>query len=236
MVVENIETKTIRYKPISDLSSWVQAIFFISALVAAVSIVSGFMQASLINDALNGRYITLAQATANDDREALIGWIAFGVFLFCAIMFLIWVHRANKNLHSFKNPVLRFSPGWSVGWFFVPIMSLFRPYQVVNEISKASNPDIDPNLNLLDSLPASAIVGLWWAFFLISNWVGQIAFRYILNNKTASDLLNSTYAYMVSDAVNLVGLIITLIMVRKISQSQDKRYQKTVELIKQEVS
>ena len=54
-------------------------------------------------------------------------------------------------------------------------------------------------------------------------------------DKTVSDLLNSTYAYIVSDAIDVFGFIITLIMVIKISQSQDKRYQKTVELIKQEV-
>jgi len=235
MAIIDAPYRLVKYKPIGDLANWVQAIFFISALVAAVSIISGFMQAQLLNDALDGKYITLSQATANDNREALIGWIQLGILIIGMIIFLIWVHRANKNLHAFQNPILRFSPGWAVGWFFVPIMWLFRPYQVLNEISKASNPDLDPNIHDVNHLPASAIVGVWWAFFLISNYVSWFTFRYILRDDTITNLLNSTYAYMVSDAINVVGLIITLIMVRTISQSQDKRYQKTVELIKQEV-
>jgi hypothetical protein len=235
MVVENTVTKVTKYKPISDLANWVQALFFISGLAAVVSILSGLMQSKLLNDALNGKYISLAKATANDNREALIGWVQVGFLLIAAILFLVWVHRANKNLHAFKNPALRFSPGWAVGWFFIPIMWLFRPYQVVNEISKASNPDIDPAVNNVNNLPAPAIVAVWWAFFLISNYIGWFAFRYFLQDDTVSDLLNSTYAYMVDDAVNVVGFIITIFLVRTISQSQDKRYQKTIELIKQEV-
>jgi hypothetical protein len=234
-VLENTEIKVIKYNPMRDLSNWVQAVFFISALVAFTSIMSGFMQSQLLNDALNGKYISLAAATTNDNREALIGWIQIITMVIAAIIFLIWVHRANKNLHAFTNPLLRFSPGWAVGWFFIPIMWLFRPYQVVNEISKASDPNINPALNNLDNYPASAIVGFWWAFFLISNYIGWFAFRYFLRDDTIRDLLDSTYAYMVSDAVDVVGFIITLIMVRKISQSQDKRYQKTVKLIQQEV-
>jgi len=234
-MLENTVTKVIKYKRITDLANCVQAIFFISALVAVISIVSGAMQAQLLNEGLNGKYITLSEAIANDDREALIGWIQTGAILIGVVIFLIWVHRANKNLHAFKNPVLRFSPGWAVGWFFVPIMSLFRPYQVLNEISKASNPDIDPNLNRVNSLPASAIVGFWWAFYLVSNFIGNFVFRTALGSDTASELLTATYANIVSNTINIIGFIITIAMVRKISQSQNLRYQKISELTKQEV-
>jgi hypothetical protein len=191
------------------------------------------MQANLLIKALHGKYIWVAQAQANDDRQAIIGWITIGIYIISAITFLIWVYRANKNLHAFKNPALRFSPGWAVGWWFVPIMWLFRPYQVVNEISKASNPDVDTSINSVGTLPASAIVGIWWAFFLISNYVGWFAFRYILQHDTITDLLNSTYAYIASDTVDIVGFIITIIMVRIISQSQEKRYLKTIEIARQ---
>jgi hypothetical protein len=232
-MLKNIETKIIRYKTITGLAQLVQLMFLISALVAVASIISEFMQANLLIKALHGKYVTMAQALANDDRQAIIGWITFGVYIISAIIFLIWVYRANKNLHAFKNPTLRFSPGWAVGWWFVPIMSLFRPYQVVNEIKKASNPDIDASIHSVVTLTASPIVGIWWAFFLTSHYIGWFAFRYILRDDTINDLLNATYAYIASDTVDIVGFIITIIMVRKISQSQDKRYLKTIEMTTQ---
>ena len=233
-MLENIETKVIRYKPIAALANWVQLAFIISAIIAVVSIISEFMQADLLIGALHGKYFSMAQATANDDREALIAWIALGIFIMSAIIFLIWVYRANKNLHAFKTPVLRFSPGWAVGWWFIPLAWLFMPYQAMNEISKASNPVIDTSINSADNLPRSAIVGIWWAFFLISKYIGTVTFRVLLRDDTITDLLNATYAYIASDTVNIVGCVITIIMVRKISQSQDKRYLKTIEMTRQE--
>ena len=35
----------------------------------------------------------------------------------------------------------RFSPGWSVGWWFIPALNLLRPYQVIKEIWRGSYPN-----------------------------------------------------------------------------------------------
>jgi hypothetical protein len=232
-MLENIETKTIRYKPISALTNWVQLAFIISAIIAVASIISEFMQADLLIGALHGRYVSMAQAIANDDREAIIGWINLGIYIVTAIIFLIWVYRANKNLHAFKSPVLRFSPGWAVGWWFIPFANLFRPYQITAEISKASNPELDPSLNVVLHLPAPAIVGWWWALFLIGNIVTSIAGELMSGANYIQDALNSTYTYVVADNINIIGLIVAILMVRKISQSQDNRYLKAIEMTPQ---
>jgi len=207
--------KLVKYKPFGGLADWVQGIFIISGLLSVVSFFSGYLQSQLLNNVLNGKYFTLAEAQANDNREAIIGYIQTAFLLIGIVVFLMWVYRANKNLHAFNNPVIKFSPGWTVGWFFIPIASFWKPYQAVSEISKASDPNIDPNLNSVDKLPTPAIVALWWAFFLLSNFVSQIAFRLVLHKDTVTELLTSTYAYMVSDVINLIGIIITIFMVKK---------------------
>jgi hypothetical protein len=224
-----------KYKPISGLSTWVQGIFLISGILSVVSFFSEYLQSQLINKALNGGLVTLSEAQANDNREALIGYIHTAFLIIGIVIFLMWVYRANKNLHSFVNPVLKFTPGWAVGWFFVPFASLVQPYRAVSEISKASDPNIDPALNSVDKLPASAIVSLWWALFLLSNFVSQIAFRLVLHNDTATELLTATYAYMVSDVIDIIGIIITIVMVKRISQAQDLRYNKINTVTIQEV-
>jgi Na+/proline symporter len=107
---------------------------------------------------------------------------------------------------------------------FVPIMFLFRPYQVVSEIWKVSDPKVD----LIDgaawkNAKTSSIVGWWWAFFLISNFLGQIVFRMTLGAEEPPELLASTYTYMVSDSIDVVGMLITILMVRRISQFQEAK-------------
>jgi heme/copper-type cytochrome/quinol oxidase subunit 2 len=222
MATNIVPAKKYEYKAINGTSRWVQVIFIISAILALIAVISGFLQAQLLNAAINGEVITQEEAIANDAREGFIAIIQLLALVIGVVVFLVWIHRASKNLHSFGKPKLNYSPGWAVGWFFIPIMSLFKPYQAVAEIAKASKPDIDPNLLIVDDLKTSAIIKWWWAFFLISNFLGNIAFRLLLQ----ADALTSTYAYMASDGVDIIGFIVTTIMVKQISQSQELKFQK----------
>ena len=47
-----------------------------------------------------------------------------------------------------------------------------------------------------------------------------------MSGEELSDLLASTYAYMVSDAIDVVGILITILMVRRISQFQEVKSKK----------
>jgi heme/copper-type cytochrome/quinol oxidase subunit 2 len=226
MTTNTIPVKKSEYKSISSSSRWVQIIFAISVILALAAVISGFLQSQLLNEILNGGTITEAAASANDAREGTIGIIQSVVLILGIIVFLMWVYRASKNLHSLEKPRLKYSPGWAVGWFFVPFASLFQPYKAVAEVYKASNPEIDPNLLDVEDLKTPGIVKWWWAFFLISNFLGNIASRLVLHGDTVNDLLTSTYAYLVSDAFDIIGLFVTIMMVRQISQSQEIKFQK----------
>ncbi len=99
-----------------------------------ISILSDFGQMSL----LNGRF-TEAEAEANDARQALIGFGYLGVFIVTGVAFLKWIYRANLNCRGFGAQDMRFTPGWSVGYYFIPFLNLVRPYQSMKEIWQVSH-------------------------------------------------------------------------------------------------
>lgn len=132
-----------QFRPIGGLAKWVYGAFILLLILCVIAVVSGYLQAELFIRAMNGETITWAEATSNDNREAAIGFGQTALYILAAILFLIWIHRSYKNLTSLNVSGLRFSPGWAVGWFFVPVMSLFRPYQVTSEIYRASTPHVD---------------------------------------------------------------------------------------------
>jgi hypothetical protein len=215
-----------QFRSINILGRWVQGIFVVFAILSIIAVISGYAQAQLLSTIINGGTITESEAIANDTRQATIGYIQILLTIAAGVTFLVWVYRAHSNLPSLGAVGLRFTPGWAVGWFFVPVMSLFRPYQAVSEIWRASYLKIDRvNSTSWKDSANSSIIGCWWAFFLISNWVGLFAMRMIIGGEELSDLLNSTYAYMVSDGINVVGIIVTILMVRSISQLQQMKYQ-----------
>lgn len=52
------------------------------------------------------------------------------LFVAGAVAWLIWQRRANLRLRAAGREGLRFTPGWSIGWFFVPFANLVMVPQV----------------------------------------------------------------------------------------------------------
>ncbi len=215
-----------QFRSVNGLAKWVQGIFIVLAILNVIAVVSGYAQAQLLNAAIGGEVVTESEAMANDARQSAIGVMQTLLYITAAIIFLVWVHRAHSNLLSLGAIELRFTSGWAVGWFFIPFMSLFRPYQVVSEIWKASDPNVDTADKISwKNVATSPIVGWWWAFFIIGNFSAQVAARILLRSEELSALLTSTYFYMASDAVNVLGITITILMVREISHFQETKHE-----------
>ena len=81
------------------------------------------------------------------------------LFCGCALVVSIWVFRSMKNAwliqRSGKQP--KISPGWSIGWYFIPIANLWKPLQTMFEINKSS---------LKDPSRLTFWIGIWWLFGL----------------------------------------------------------------------
>jgi Domain of unknown function (DUF4328) len=89
------------------------------------------------------------------------------VFIGAGVVYSLWIYRAYKNLKALGHMYTDFTPGSAVGYFFVPFVNLWKPYQAVSEIWTKSDP--------AESSSGSAIVVFWWVCFLIlgsANWIG----------------------------------------------------------------
>jgi hypothetical protein len=88
-----------------------------------------------------------------------------GAFTIAAeVVWLFWQHRATANLWSRGYVDLKIRPGWAVGWWFIPIASLFMPFVAMLELDRRSTPDGRPR-------SASPLIGGWWASYLAMSFI-----------------------------------------------------------------
>lgn len=87
------------------------------------------------------------------------------LYLVSAVIIAFWIHRAHKNLFDAGYGDLEFTPGWSVGWFLIPIASLYMPYKAMRELWHVSLGDHDGRTG---SAPAE--LSVWWGTFLVGNF------------------------------------------------------------------
>jgi serine/threonine protein kinase len=154
------------YLPLRRPARRVRLALGVSILLALAS------AAANVGDTQTARELTGGGA---GDLHLWVGAVQAAWFLVTAGLWLAWFRRAYLNLPALGARRLRFRPWWAVGAWLVPVFSLFRPKQVLNDIWRASDPDLPPDqADLWRRRPVAELLGWWWLAFLASVLVRSI--------------------------------------------------------------
>jgi len=203
------------HRPLDRLAQIVSVLLILNAVAALASLGSLAAQLELLGRIELGDY-TQAELDANDTREMLFGLAAAALYLATAVVFLMWFKRAYDNVRAFGHTPAH-GTGWAIGAWFVPILNLFRPFQIAREIWNASDGGDEEG-----SLPGETptVLGLWWAAWIAGNIAGQVSFRVSMRADSPSDFSTSTIASMVSELITLVSAPLAVMVVRRITARQ----------------
>ncbi len=221
---------------VNGRARWVKVLLLATLVISLVGIFSGLLQLGLLEQAENGD-ISEAQAAANDARQQLIGIVQVVLYLATGVTFLAWFHRVHKNLSGLGSRELKYSPGWAIGGFFVPFLNLVRPLQVMREAWHASDPaglerDMGSSGSTVrNQLGTPTLVGWWWAFFLISGFLGNTVMRMsFTENPTIAQLRALTSFMIISDLWDVPLALLAIGLVSRITSWQDQRLARMHEL------
>ncbi len=163
---------------------------------------------------LAGLWNVLLNHTSGNVLDIPPSWLiaSLAIVLLKSVFFYIWVFRCYKNCRGFTANI-RFSSGWAVGYFFIPIWNLFRPYQVMQEIWKIST-----NPYRAQSNNDSYLVGIWWGLYLLINLI-----TVFINHPPQDNLeLNSKIIAVTYCGVASVFSLLTLILVHGVYVKQKR--------------
>ena len=175
----------------------------LAAIAAVVSMATG-----------NATQSTDDEMTLMDGIEFLVGLTQFVVWIVTLVTLMRWIYRANLNARGLGAQGMTFTPGWSVGWYFVPIANLWKPYQAMKEIWQASC-----NPRAWSTITEASQVGTWWTLFLLSTILGNLAFRLSLMEGAELALLGTVTAWA-SDVMDLPLCLVSIRLVKSIYEMQ----------------
>ena len=170
-------------------------------------------------------------AHTSDTIQAMIGLTSLLLACIISITFFTWTYRIVKNAHCITYRPLRYGPGWAVGYYFIPILNLFRPFQALSDAHRVSKNPSD-----WVAAPGSSLLGWWWAMFLLSKIAGQIlgqltkaAMRVTAEGLRIDALLLTNACDTVLNLTVLPCLnLLTLWVVWKLCSSQQEAHQQVV--------
>ena len=120
------------FRSISKITKWLVILSIATIFIALINTGAFF--------ALN--YQTRdAQLQSIDLVFLIIAALILVIEIVALIVTLYWFYRANKNIHAFGAKEVS-SPIMAVVWWFIPILDLWKPHSIAQQIWKANNPQI----------------------------------------------------------------------------------------------
>ena len=203
------------YRSLHRLVWWITTLLVLTVLVNLVALWSEVSTIELLGRIHRKAQFTMAEAKASDARARWIGLEQVGVYLVTVGFFWRWILLAAHNVRALGARGLEISPGWAVGYYFVPVANLWKPYQAMVEIWKAT-----ASPWTWQQEPGSALLGWWWTFWILTNLAGQLVFRSTMNPEFFGGYDGTVALSIISDTVDLPLCILAMLLVRKISQRQ----------------
>ena len=170
-----------------------------------------FESASLLSGLYDTTLLQIGPITdgANALRQGIVTILDAIATIVAGVLTLMWIYRASANAHSMKTDAMDISPGWAVGWYFIPVASLWKPFQAMREIWNVSQ---SPTSGTFDT---PAILRWWWGLWIIDNIAAQASFR--LTGIEGADTLASTILSVIGNAADIGACVLLVTLMHRIA-------------------
>ncbi|MBC7857031.1 MAG: DUF4328 domain-containing protein [Pirellulaceae bacterium] len=164
------------------------------------------------------------------DNDAISIWSTWASWLFVTeilltviveVWLMFWMYRCHRNLEPLGHRQLDSKHIWAVICWFIPVLNLYCPYQVMREIWWRSFPLANESA---DSAPRPHLVFWWWLLGVTA--VAPWYMAYLLGSPaTMIQYYAQERLVQISWGCDIVSALLAIIIVHRISHWQTSRYQ-----------
>jgi len=186
-----------------------------------IGIVAEMGRADIASRLLDGSGASVSEATSSDNLVRLSGFLGLGARALAAVAFLMWLYRVVANNHALRRRHLQYTPGWAVGWWFIPFLNIVRPYQVVAETWHATDPGAASSPQLAARSDAPLLVVGWWLVYLAAGIIGVVAATMSGSDATLQSLHDGANVAIVGHVVGVIAAALAMIIVLRVTERQN---------------
>lgn len=200
--------------------------FLLLGLAAAVSSFLYFEEAKIWREANSTNEFAESRLDVLLNIQGILALFQFTLIVLTIVFFLMWFRRAYANLARIGIDYLDHKESMAVWAFFIPIMNLYRPYQIAKETATEMN-------SLMDKLSGGSvkkipiwIISLWWGMFWFRNLLDNFALKAMNKDFTLSDKINAADMGCISDMFYVPATLVTVWMIHEFSKRESILFQK----------
>ncbi len=197
---------------------WLLGLLALASALNLMAIGAGGYQYGLFARLSANEEVSDREATINDAIYSGLGFAQGGASLLTAVAWLLWQSTSYRRLLGVGERATRFTPGWAIGYWFIPFANLYRPYQAIKDLWLRSEGGNTRSIG--EAARAPALLGLWWALWLLSNLLGRWLLAEALGAESLEELQATTLFALVTDFVSVLSAAAAILVVRGILDRQ----------------
>lgn len=156
--------------------------------------------------------------------QTALSSMEFLVLLATYVVSGLWIHRVACNVRALGAKGLDDSPGWAVGWYFIPFLCLQRPFRAMEQIWLASQSPLR-----WQKLATPALLRLWWGLWLALCFSGYPLMRTIGASRSLTVLIGNESLLIVNQVLTILAELCFLVVVMRITRMQLEPNKRVVE-------
>lgn len=160
------------------------------------------------------------RSDALDGGHAQLGVVHVLVVCAVAAAYAGWVFRAYGNARR-TGSALPWTETWAMAWPYVPVLGLWRPKQVMDQLWQTSDPALGPrDGDGWRSRRRSPLVLAWWLTCLAAAALGNAS---LVLSSEVGDLRRTSWLDIAAAAASGLAAVLLVVLVRRVHVRQAAR-------------
>ncbi len=190
----------------------VRVLLALGAVVSALLVASCIMQILMLS-----REYTEAEGVANESRMGGLVNVDTGVYWVTVVVFGRWIYLAQRNVRALGARGLTHTPGWAVGIFLLPIVSLWMPYTAMKQLWQASYKP-----SSWHDIKRSGVLPLWWTLWIAVGSTGTASYFLWDHAQDIESYIFATYVDIGSQLLMIALCLAASVLVGQVAKAQSE--------------
>lgn len=204
-------------RSVAGLGKATSILAFVAGFGALILALGEWHAYSLAESYLEGRGGSVAEVADADNLNRQLALLYIACVVATGVLMIVWVYQARLNAELICTAQHRRARGWAIGAWFCPVVNLWFPAMIVEDIYRASMPSTRHDQVTFVGMPGVTLIRFWWTPFILS---GIISYFSSLNTNTLDDLHTQVVGFVLSALLYLAAAVPLTMIIRRISAWQ----------------
>lgn len=147
------------------------------------------------------------------------------------VTFIMWFRRAYYNL-GLKVGGLLYGNAWSVWAWFIPVVNLYMPFQIMKELYEKTEKYMTFNIEkpYEDNLKTD-YVNWWWALWIISAAVNYFSIKIVWRLEEINQAEVNPYTTIIGLGLKIALCVVTIIVIEDYTKAEKVLKEENTEIV-----